>query len=50
MNVVILRTQCERLVIQRVIFRAFQPLTFVEVKTRPMLDSFVKNNIAKFKK
>ena len=32
--VVILRTQCECLVIQRVIFRAFQPLTTVDVKRR----------------
>ena len=36
--VVILRTQCECLVFQRVFFRVFQPLTSVEVKTRPIFD------------
>ena len=40
--VVILRTQYESLVIQRVIFRAFQPLTTVDVKRRTI---FQKNNI-----
>ena len=38
----------ECLVVQRVIFHAFQPLTTVDVKTRPIFD--IQNNYWKLKK